>query len=135
MPPNTATFRKQVAALIAELLASANAHDTDRHCAVYARDAALIFIVNGEVIRGWDAYRERQRQWWDNGRATGLYEYRGEPAYEALGDDLGLTTAVIVARAELPDGQIRQRELVASALWKRRPEGWRIVYAHESSTK
>jgi len=115
MPPDTVTFQQQVAQLIAELLASANSHDTDRHCAVYARDAALIFIVNGEVIRGWDAYRERQR--------------------EALGDDLGLTTAVIVARAELPDGQIRQRELVASALWKRRPEGWRIVYAHESSTK
>jgi len=135
MPPDTVTFQQQVAQLIAELLASANSHDTDRHCAVYARDAALIFIVNGEVIRGWDAYRERQRQWWDDGRATGSYEYRGEPAYEALGDDLGLTTAVIVARAELPDGQIRQRELVASALWKRRPEGWRIVYAHESSTK
>jgi hypothetical protein len=41
--------------LVAELYASANAHDADRTLAVYARDPGLIFIINGEIIRGWDA--------------------------------------------------------------------------------
>jgi len=128
-------FQQQVEPLLAEMEASANAHDTDRHMAAYSRDSALIFIINGEIIRGWDAVRERQREWWNNGKATGVYEYLGEPTCEVLGEDLGLTTHLISARASLWDGQMRERQLAFTALWSRRPEGWRIIYAHESSTK
>ena len=128
-------FQQQVAPLLAEMEASANAHDTDRHLAVYYRDPALTFIINGEIIRGWDALRERQRQWWDDGKAMGVYAYLGEPTCEMLGKDRGLTTQLIAARASLPDGQVRERRLAFTALWCRRPEGWRIIYAHESSTK
>jgi hypothetical protein len=64
---DTVVFEQQVAPLMAELLASANAHDVDRHCAAYAREPSLFFIANGEIIPGWDAYRERQRRWWDDG--------------------------------------------------------------------
>lgn len=135
MASQSSSFRQNVAPLLAELLASANAHDTDRHCAVYVRDAELIFVANGELIRGWDAYRERQRQWWSAGRATGVYEYRGEPICEPLGENFGLTTLIILARNPLPDGAMRERHLVFTALWSKRAEGWRIVYAHESSAK
>jgi ketosteroid isomerase-like protein len=133
--PETATFLRQVAPLLAEMEASANRHDTDRHLAAYSRDPALIFIFNGEIIRGWDTLRERQREWWHDGNAAGTYEYIGEPLGELLGKDLGLTTSLIAARANLPDGQIRERRLVFSALWSRRLEGWRIIYAHESSAR
>ena len=71
----TRNFPTTVAPLLAELEASANAHDTDRHLAVFSKDLALMFIINGEIIRGWDALRERQRQWWNDGKATGVYEY------------------------------------------------------------
>jgi len=128
-------FQQQIAPLLAEMEASANAHDTDRHLAALSRDSALIFIINGEIIRGWDALRERQRQWWNDGKATGLYTYLGEPTCEVFGGDLGLTTHLIAARASLPDGQVRERQLAFTAPWSRRPEGWRIICAHESSTK
>lgn len=134
MSPEPGAFQQQVEPLLAEVLASANAHDTDRHMAAYAQDPALIFIIDGEIIRGWEALRERQRQWWNDGKAVGSYEYLGEPTYEALGKDLGLTTLLIAARAQLPDEQLRSRRLAFSALWSRRSEGWRIVHAHESST-
>lgn len=130
---DTVTFELQVAPLMAELLASANAHNVDRHCAAYARDPALLFIANCEIIRGWDAYRERQRQWWDDSRVGGGYAYRGEIAYQLLSEDFGLTTAIILARRSLPDGQVREREVAFTALWNRRSEGWRITYAHEST--
>src|SRR5208283_1756093 len=120
MPSEPGTFEQQVAALLAEMEASANAHNTDRHLAAYSRDSALIFIFNGEIIRGWDTLRERQRQWWNDGKATGVYEYIGEPICEVFGKDLGLTTSLIAARAYLPDGQMRERELVFTALWNRR---------------
>ena len=135
MASDLTTFQRDIAPLMEELLASANAHDADRHVALYWRDAALIFVVNGEIIRGWDAYREMQRRWWDNGRATGSYEKVGPAAHEVLGDDCVLTTLALHARSELPDGQIREREIAFTSLWRRRPEGWRIVYAHESTTR
>jgi ketosteroid isomerase-like protein len=135
MPPDTDDFEQQVAPLLAEMEASANAHDTDRHLAAYCKDSALIFVINGEVIRGWDALRERQRQWWKGGKAEGVYAYRGKPVFERLGKDLGLTTHVIAARASLPGGEAHERQLAFTALWRRRPEGWRIAYAHESCTQ
>jgi ketosteroid isomerase-like protein len=128
-------FQQQVAPLLAQMEASANAHDADRHLAVYSRDSALTFIINGEVIRGWDALRERQRQWWNDGQAVGVYEYLGKPICEVFGKDLGLTTLLIAARTHLPDGQVRERQLAFTALWSRRQERWRIIYAHESSTR
>ena len=128
-------FQQQVGTLLSEMEASANAHDTDRHLAAYSNDSALTFIINGEIIRGWEALREKQRRWWSDGKATGLYKYLGKPTFELLGKDLGLTTHLIAARASLPDGQVRERQLAFTALWSRRPEGWRIIYAHESSTK
>ena len=95
----------------------------------------MVFIINGEIIRGWEALRARQRQWWNDGKATGVYAYLGEPTCEVLGKDLGLTTHLIAARASPPNGQVRERQLAFTALWSRRAEGWRIIYAHESSTK
>ena len=127
-------FQEQVAPLVAELFASASAHDTDRHLALYAQDSALLFIISGEVIQGWDAYRERQRQWWDDGKAVGVYEAIGEPIYEALGDDSGLTTFFMAGRRQLADGQTHERRMAFTALWRKQPEGWRITYVHESSS-
>ena len=114
--------------------ASANAHDTDRHLAAYSNDPALVFIINGEIIR-WDALHERQRQWWDDGSAKSVYTYIGEPTCAMFGKDHGLTTHLIAARARLPDGQVRERQLAFTALWARQAEGWRMIYAHESSTR
>jgi hypothetical protein len=102
-------FRQAVVPLLAEMAASANAHDTDRHLAAYATDPALIFIIDGEMIQGWDALRERQRHWWSDGRATGSYAYAGEATCQVLGANLGLTTQFIAARARLPDGQVAGR--------------------------
>ena len=127
------TFQKQVTPLLAEMEASANAHNTDRHLAVYSRESALIFVLNGEIIHGWDNLHEKQRQWWNDGKASGVYQYIGEPICELLDEDLGLTTSIIGARASVPDGKARERKLVFTALWRRRQDGWRIIYAHESS--
>jgi ketosteroid isomerase-like protein len=132
MASDPTSFRREIGPLIEELFASANAHDADRHVALYWRDAALIFVVNGEIIRGWDAYREAQRRWWDDGRATGSYEMVGDPAYEFIDVDCGLTTLAMHARSKSPDGQILEREIAFTGLWRRGSTGWRIVYAHES---
>ena len=128
-------FKSAVVPLLAELEASANAHDTDRHMAAYARDSSLTFVFNGEIVRGWDQLRELQRQWWSDGKVKGSYTYVDSPIFEALGDDAGLTTFLIATRKVAVDGSVVEKKLAYSALWRRLPEGWRITFAHESSVK
>jgi len=128
-------FKSAVTPLLAELEASANAHDTDRHMAAYARDSSLIFVFNGSIVRGWNRLHELQRQWWNDGQAKGSYTHLGSPIFEALGDDAGLTTFLIVARREAVDGTVAETTLAYSALWRRLDEGWRITFAHESSSR
>lgn len=130
-----AAFKSAVMPLLAELEASANAHDTDRHMAAYARESSLTFVFNGVIIRGWEQLRDLQRQWWDDSKVQGSYTYVDSPIFEALGDDAGLTTFLIAARKDAPDGSVIEKRLAYSALWRRLPEGWRITFAHESSDK
>jgi ketosteroid isomerase-like protein len=129
------SFREAVPQLLTELEASANAHDTDRHMAAYANDPQLTFAFDGAVIRGWSALREQQRKWWQDGAATGSYKYAGTPIVETLAEDLGMTTFLIAARTQLPEGRVIERTLAYSALWRKQYDGWRIIFAHESSTK
>ena len=103
--------------------------------AAYANDPSLTFAFNGEVIRGWNALREQQRKWWHDGAATGSYKYAGTPIVETVAEDLGMTTVLIAARTQFPDGRVIERTLAYSALWRKQDDGWRIVFAHESSTK
>jgi SnoaL-like domain len=128
-------FRSAVMPLLVELEASANAHDTDRHMAAYARESSLTFVFNGEIVRGWDQLRELQRQWWSDGKVKGSYTYLGSPIFEALGEDAGLTTLQIAARKVAVDGSVVEKTLAYSALWRRLQEGWRITFAHESRDK
>ena len=128
-------FKSAVMPLLAELEASANAHDTDRHMASYARQSSLTFAFNGELVRGWDRLRELQRQWWSDGNVKGSYTYVDSPIFEILGDDAGLTTFLIAARKDAGDGSVVEKTLAYSALWRKLPEGWRITFAHESSAK
>jgi ketosteroid isomerase-like protein len=128
-------FRSAVMPMLVELEASANARDTDRHMAAYAREPSLTLVFNGEIVRRWDQLRELQRRWWSDGKVKGSYTYVGSPIFEALGDDAGLTTSLIAARNEAVDGSVVEKTLAYSALWRRRQEGWRITFAHESSDK
>ena len=127
------TFKSAVMPLLAELEASANARDTERHMAAYARESSLTFVFNGEIVRGWDQLRELQRQWWSDATVKSSYTYLDSPIFEILGDDAGLTTLLIAARKVAVDGSIVEKTLAYSALWRRLHDGWRITFAHESS--
>jgi ketosteroid isomerase-like protein len=128
-------FESAVTPLLAELEASANAHDTDRHMAAYAQDPSLTFVFNGEIVRGWHELRRLQREWLKDGMVKGTYTYLGVPIFDVLGDDFGLTTFLIAVRREVDDSSVVEKTLAYSALWRRLAEGWRITFANESSSK
>lgn len=120
---------------MAKMFAAANAHDTDAFMASYLRSPGFVFVMNGEVIHGWDALHAQQLKWWHNGKSDARYVQSGEPEFMALGPDVELVTWPLAAHRTLPDGKVGEYAFVVSYVWRKLPQGWRIVYGHESWAK
>lgn len=118
--------------MLAELLAAANAHDTDRHLALYLQSPELVFVVNDEPIRGIDSLRVRQRQWWQDGKSDVVYEIVGAPAYRSPAPGVVIQTYFLKAVRSVAGTPPRTSSFGITAVWQHRPEGWRIIYAHEA---
>ena len=134
-PIDADAARAEVAPLLAEMGAAANAHDIDRHVGFYAHDPSVILIFNGQAINGWDAVREKQAEWWKNGKTDVVYTMQGKPDYRVPAPGLVLTTMFMKSRRTLPSGEVSEGEFAVLSLWQKRPEGWRVIYSHESTTR
>jgi len=124
----------EVAPLLAQMGAAANAHDVERHVGFYARDPSTVLISNGEAIVGWEAIRDRQREWWKNGNTDVVYAMQGKPHFRSPAPGIVVSTLFMKSRRTMPDGSVKEGDLAVSALWQKRPEGWRIIYSHESTS-
>jgi hypothetical protein len=60
--------RAEVAAALKGMGDSANAHDVERHVGYYAHIPNVTLIVDGEPLVGWDTIRDKQKEWWNNGK-------------------------------------------------------------------
>jgi len=49
-----------------------------------------------------------------------------------LGADVVVTTQALSSRRTTPDGKIGKGTFVVTYVWRELPQGWRIVYGHES---
>ena len=125
---------EEVASLLAQMGAAANAHDVERHVGFYAHDPAVTFIFNGKAIVGWTAIRDKQREVWRNGTSDVVYTLQGKPQFSTLSANVVITTLLLHSRRTTPEGETRESDLAISSVWQKRPEGWRVVYAHESTT-
>jgi uncharacterized protein (TIGR02246 family) len=128
-----AAERAEVAPLLAAMGAAANAHDVERHVGFYAHDPSVTLIFNGQAIVGWDAIRDKQAEWWKNGKTDVVYTMQGPPEIRVAGPGLVITTLYMKSKRTLPNGEIGESSFAASALWQKRAEGWRVIYAHEST--
>lgn len=121
--------------LMAKMLQAANAHDTDAFMGPYLRAPSLVFAINGEVIHGWDALHAQQLKWWQNGKSDARYTQVGSPEFMALGSDVEMVTWPLAAHRTQPDGKSVDYAFVVTYVWRRLPQGWRIVHGHESFAK
>jgi ketosteroid isomerase-like protein len=132
---NLAAARAEIAPLLAEMQAAANAHDIDRHLSFYVREPSLLVVFNGQPIIGWEALREKQRQSWNDGKTDVVYTLVGEPDYRMPAPGLVMVTSILTGSRTLPSGEVGNTAFGISALWQKRPEGWRIIHAHESTVQ
>jgi len=131
---NRNTESAEVAPLLAEMGVAANAHDVERHVGFYAHDGSVVFIFNGEPTIGWEAIRDKQREVWRNGTSDVVYTMQGKPTFLVPAPGLVVTTIFLKSRRTMPNGQVADGEFAISSLWHKRPEGWRVIYSHESTT-
>lgn len=124
--------QRQIQRILDKMAKAANAHDTDRFMAAYLHRPTLVFVINGEVIHGWDALHEQQLKWWRNGKSDAVYTQTGPTEFERMGSGLVVTTRTLGSRRTLPDGKESTGSFAMTDIWQMLPQGWRIVYSHES---
>lgn len=120
---------------MAKMFKAANAHDTDAFMATMVRNPSLVFAINGMVIHGWKALHAQQLKWWSNGKSDARYTGNGTPAFMALGPDVEIVTWPLVGSGTAHSGKANTSTFVVTYVWQRLPQGWRIVYGHESWAK
>ncbi len=122
----------QILPLLNEQFLAANAHDTDRFLATYLHSPELVFIANGQIIRGWDNLREQQLKWWKNGKSDVVYAQQSQPEITSLDAQTVLVTQQMTSHRTSPDGKPSDATFIVSTIWRKLPVGWRVTYGHES---
>lgn len=129
--------RSEIMPQFTAMEAAANVHDAQAHLAFYAHSPQLIFVANGAEIDGWDNLLAQQKKWWPDGKIARVdaahepYRLIRPPKFSVFGPRLAMLTFVLDARRVYPD-KVMRRPLAISQLWQKLPNGWKVVYAHES---
>jgi ketosteroid isomerase-like protein len=104
-----------------------NRGDIDAFMNGYGRSASTLFVSEDEVGRGWETVRERYRVKYSDRAKMGTLRF-SEIEVTMLSPD----AAVVLGRWQLkrandePHGRF-------TLIFKRLPEGWRIVHDHTSA--
>jgi ketosteroid isomerase-like protein len=106
-----------------------NRGDIDAFMNGYARSASTVFVSEDELRRGWETVRERYRKKYSDRTTMGTLTFS-----EIEVTPLSADSAVVLGRWRLqrandePHGRF-------TLIFKRLPEGWRIVHDHTSAAK
>lgn len=106
-----------------------NRRDLDRFMAGYWRSPELTFYSGGQATRGWQATLDRYRaRYQGEGREMGTLGF-SELTVEMLGAD----AAVARGRWHLALSGGKEAGGLFTLVWRRFPDGWRIVHDHTST--
>lgn len=131
-----ASPQRQIQPWLDSMVVAAKVHDTDRFLAPYLHDSTLVLVFNGVVTRGFDAVRALQLKWWNNGRSDVAYAKRGPTGFRVLTPDVVIATDTMSSSRTDSAGVLHTGgNFAVTMVWQKRPEGWRIVYGHESTVR
>jgi len=123
-PPNSVA---EIQSVLSAQQDAWNRGDIDAFMNGYARSAATVFVSEDEVRRGWETVRERYRLKYSDRTKMGTLSFS-----EIEVTMLSPEAAVVLGRWRLkrandePHGRF-------TLIFKRLPEGWRIVHDHTSA--
>jgi len=121
--------RAAVLAVLEAQAAAWNRGDLDRFLDGYWRSEQTVFAGGGQVHRGFDAMAARYRETYGSREQMGRLSFSGL-AFESMEAD----RAVVTGAWELErTGQELRPGGVFTLIFRRLPEGWRIVHDHTST--
>jgi len=103
-----------------------NRGDIDRYMEGYARGSKTVFISGDSVTRGWQTVRDRYKKGYDSREKMGTLTFS-----EIEVSLLNSTTAVVIGRWQLQRANDEPKGRF-TLIFKRLPQGWRIVHDHSS---
>ena len=104
-----------------------NRGDIDGYMNGYARSRATVFVSGETVTRGWQTVRDRYKKKYATAEQMGRLTF-SDLEITPLGPD----AAVVLGRWELKRKSDRPHGRF-TLLFRRTPDGWRIVHDHTSS--
>jgi len=104
-----------------------NRGDVDEFMNGYARSASTVFISEDSVRRGWETVRARYRQKYSDRAKMGTLSF-SDIEINLLSSD----AAVVLGRWRLERAKDRPHGRF-TLIFRRLPEGWRIVHDHTSA--
>ena len=128
-PTQTQNATAQIRAVLRAQQEAWNRGDIDRFMNGYARSGSTLFVSEDTVRHGWETVRERYRKKYSDRAKMGTLTF-SDLEISLLSPD----AAVALGRWSLkrandqPHGRF-------TLIFKRLPEGWRIVYDHTSAAK
>jgi ketosteroid isomerase-like protein len=123
-PPNSVA---EIESVLSAQQDAWNRGDIDAFMNGYAQSASTVFVAEDEVRRGWETVRERYRVKYSDRAKMGTLSF-SDIEVTMLSSD----AAVVLGRWRLkrtndePHGRF-------TLIFKRLPEGWRIVHDHTSA--
>ncbi len=116
-----------IRAVLDQQVAAWNRGDIEAFMRGYARSPETTFVSGDRVTRGWQTVFDRYRRAYDTRAKMGQLAF-SELEIELLGNDV----ALVVGRWELKRAQDAPHGRF-TLVFRRLPEGWRIVHDHTSS--
>jgi ketosteroid isomerase-like protein len=115
-----------IRAVLSGQVAAWNRGDVDGFMNGYARSGATEFISGDKLTRGWQTVRDRYRKKYDSREKMGTLHF-SELKITRLSSDAALVIGrwTLIRKSDKPHGRF-------TLLFRRRPEGWRIVHDHTS---
>src|SRR6266446_479342 len=126
-PEQTANALTQIRSVLQAQQDAWNRGDIDGFMNGYARSGSTIFISEDTVRRGWETVHERYREKYSDRAKMGNLTF-SEIQVTPLSPD----SAVVIGRWKLQRAKDRPHGLF-TLIFKRLPEGWRIVLDHTSA--
>jgi ketosteroid isomerase-like protein len=135
VPAHAQSPQQEIAPLFADMLAAANARNTDAFLARYVHDSTLVFVFDGVVTTGFTAVRAGQLQAWKNGTSNVVYTERAPAQYLELSPSIVAVTRQLASHRSDSTGRSVTGNFAVTEIWQKRADGWRVVMAHESTTR
>ena len=123
-PPNPVT---EIQSVLTAQQDAWNRGDIDEFMNGYARSESTVFISEDEVRRGWETVRDRYRIKYSDRAKMGTLSFS-----EIEVTMLSLDSAVVLGRWQLKRGNDEPHGRF-TLIFRRLPEGWRIVHDHTSA--